>query len=48
MQVAEVRAKLVAVRLYPVGSCGTDFGAHIRMKYDEYGRVIREANLKPE
>jgi tripartite-type tricarboxylate transporter receptor subunit TctC len=48
MQVSEVRAKLVALGLYPVGSCGTDFGAHIRKQYDEYGRVIREANIKWE
>jgi len=28
--------------------CGPDFGAHLRKQYDEYGRVIREANIKVE
>jgi tripartite-type tricarboxylate transporter receptor subunit TctC len=44
----DVRAKLVAVGLYPVGSCGTDFGAHLRKEYEAYGRVIRESNIKAE
>jgi tripartite-type tricarboxylate transporter receptor subunit TctC len=43
-----VRAKLIAVGFYPVGICGADFGAHVREQYDEYGRVIREANIKAE
>jgi hypothetical protein len=28
--------------------CGTDFGAFIRKQYDDYGRVILEANIKAE
>jgi tripartite-type tricarboxylate transporter receptor subunit TctC len=48
MQVSEVRAKLAAIGLFPDVSCGSDFSAHIRKKYDEYGRVIREANIKWE
>ena len=28
--------------------CGTDFSAYIRKQYEEYGRVIREANIKVE
>jgi len=31
-----------------VGMCGADFGAFLRKQYDEYGRVIREANIKAE
>jgi tripartite-type tricarboxylate transporter receptor subunit TctC len=42
------RAKLAAVGLYPVGTCGADFGAHLCKQYDDYGRVIREANIKAE
>jgi hypothetical protein len=41
-------AKLAVQGLYPVGICGADFGALIRKQYDEYGRVIREANIKAE
>jgi tripartite-type tricarboxylate transporter receptor subunit TctC len=48
MQVPEVRAQLVAQGLYPVGVCGVDFAAFIRKQYDDYGRVIREANIKAE
>lgn len=44
----EIRSKAVAVGLYPVGVCGTEFGAHIRKQYEEYGRVIRSANIKAE
>jgi tripartite-type tricarboxylate transporter receptor subunit TctC len=47
-KVPEVRAKLAVQGLYPVGICGADFGALIRKQYDEYGRIIREANIKAE
>jgi tripartite-type tricarboxylate transporter receptor subunit TctC len=39
-------AKLSAQGLYPAGLCGADFRAYLQ--YDEYGRVIREANIKAE
>jgi tripartite-type tricarboxylate transporter receptor subunit TctC len=48
MQAPEVKAKLVAQALYPVGMCGADFGVFIRKQYDEYGRIIGDANLKAE
>jgi tripartite-type tricarboxylate transporter receptor subunit TctC len=48
LQVPEVRAKLVVQGLFPVGICGTDFGSFLRKQYDDYGRVIREANIKAE
>ena len=48
LEVPEVKAKLVAQGLFPVGMCGADFGAFIRTQYDDYGRVIREANIKAE
>ncbi len=37
MQIPEVKAKLIAQGLYPVGLCGADFAAHIRKQYDDYG-----------
>ena len=46
--VPEVKAKLVEQGLYPAGICGADFGAFIHKQYDEYGRVIHEANIKAE
>src|SRR5262245_37846112 len=46
MQIPEVKAKFVVQGLYPAGTCGADFAAHVRKEYDDYGRAIREANLK--
>jgi tripartite-type tricarboxylate transporter receptor subunit TctC len=48
MQEPEIKAKLASLGLDPVGMCGTDFGALLRKQYDEYGRAIREANIKAE
>jgi len=48
MQAPEVKAKFVAQGLYPVGLCGADFGALLRKQYDEFGRILREANIKAE
>jgi hypothetical protein len=28
--------------------CGADFAATIRRQYEDYGRIIREANIKLE
>jgi tripartite-type tricarboxylate transporter receptor subunit TctC len=44
----EMRAKLVAQGLYPVGLCGAEFAAQLRRQYEEYGRIIRDANLRAE
>ncbi len=48
LKAPEVTSKLLPQGLYPVGSCGADFGAFIRKQYDEYARVIREANIRAE
>jgi len=48
MEVPEVKAKLAIQGLSPVGICGADFGAFLRKQYDEYGVIIREANIKAE
>jgi len=48
MQVPEVKAKLVVQGLYPVGTCGSAFGELVRKQYEDYGRIIREANIKAE
>jgi hypothetical protein len=50
-QCAAGRADRRRVRLqglYSVGTCGADFGAFLRKQYDEFGRAIREANIKAE
>ena len=48
MQVPEVRSKLDIQGLYAVGTCGADFAADLRRQYVDYGRVIREGNIKAE
>ena len=48
IQVAEVKAKLATMGLAPAVICGDEFGAMMQKQYDDYGRVIREANIKAE
>jgi tripartite-type tricarboxylate transporter receptor subunit TctC len=48
MQSAEVKAKLVAQSLYPARMCGADFAALLSKQYNEFGGVIREANIKAD
>ena len=48
MKAPEIESKLVTLGYYPVGLCGADFSAHIRKQSEEYGRVIRDANIKAE
>jgi tripartite-type tricarboxylate transporter receptor subunit TctC len=48
IQAPAVAPKLIGQGLYPVATCGAAFGAYLRKQYDEYGRIIREANIKAE
>ena len=48
LQAPDVKARLAVQGLYPVGTCGADFGAFLRNQYDKYGRVIRESNIRAE
>ena len=48
VQAPEVKAKLSVLGLYPVGTCGADFATLFRKQYDDFGRVIRDANIKAE
>jgi tripartite-type tricarboxylate transporter receptor subunit TctC len=48
LQVPELKSKFEAQGLYPVGMCGADFASFLRKQYDDYGRIIREANIKAE
>jgi tripartite-type tricarboxylate transporter receptor subunit TctC len=48
MQAPDLRAKLVAQGAFPVGMCGAEFAALLRKQYDDFGRIIREANIKTE
>jgi tripartite-type tricarboxylate transporter receptor subunit TctC len=48
LRTPEFQPKLALRGLYPVGACGADFGAHLRRQHDEYGRIIRDANIKAQ
>jgi tripartite-type tricarboxylate transporter receptor subunit TctC len=48
LQAPDVKAQLAVQGLYPVGTCGNDFAADIRKKYEAYGRAIRAANIRAE
>jgi tripartite-type tricarboxylate transporter receptor subunit TctC len=48
LKVPAIRKKLVDQGLIPVDLCGAEFGAFIRRQYEDYGRIIREANIRAE
>ena len=48
MAAPEMKPKLAAQGLFPAVRCGAEFGSYIRTQVEEYGRVIREANIKAE
>jgi tripartite-type tricarboxylate transporter receptor subunit TctC len=48
LQAPETRSKLALQGLFPVGTCGMDFAAYLRKQYEQYGRDIRESNVRTE
>jgi tripartite-type tricarboxylate transporter receptor subunit TctC len=48
MQEPEIKAKLSTQAFQPLGVCGAEFGAFIRKQYEDFGRIIRETNIKAE
>ena len=48
LQEPEVKAKLALQGLYPVGQCGDEFASYIRKRFDDYGEMIKESNIKME
>jgi hypothetical protein len=38
----------VPLGLFTVKMCGADFSELLRKQYNEFGRIIREANIKAE
>jgi tripartite-type tricarboxylate transporter receptor subunit TctC len=43
-----VKPKLKALGLYTVGRCGAAFAADLRQGFEDYGRAIRESNIRFE
>ena len=48
MEVQELKAKLTALGFFPTGTCGAPFAELLRKQSDDYGRVIREANIRAD
>jgi tripartite-type tricarboxylate transporter receptor subunit TctC len=48
LKAPETKPKLAKQGLFPVGTCGAEFGAYMRKLGDEYTRIIRESNIKAE
>lgn len=48
MQAGDVKPKLLTLGLNPIAASDADFVALLHRKHDEYGRIIREANIKGE
>ena len=46
VKAAEIRPKLLTHGLFPTARCGADFATLLREQYAEFGRIIREANIK--
>jgi tripartite-type tricarboxylate transporter receptor subunit TctC len=44
----EVRSKLVNAGVFPTGTCGAEFSAHLRHQNEEFAKTIRDANIKAE
>jgi tripartite-type tricarboxylate transporter receptor subunit TctC len=48
LQSPEIKSKLAAQQLYPVGLCGNDYADFIRKRFEKNGQIIREAGIKGE
>jgi tripartite-type tricarboxylate transporter receptor subunit TctC len=45
LKAPDMKPKLAQEGLFPVGTCGAEFGAYLRRQGEEYSRIIREANI---
>jgi tripartite-type tricarboxylate transporter receptor subunit TctC len=48
IQDPEIKSKLAAQGLFPVGTCAAGFGDFLRSQYDDYDVAIRDANIKAQ
>jgi tripartite-type tricarboxylate transporter receptor subunit TctC len=46
LHASEMKPKFAVQEFYPARMCGADFAAFLRKQNDDYGRIIREANIK--
>jgi len=48
MRSSDLAAKLDGLGFYPSATCGPAFAELLRQQFDDYGRVIRDAHVRPE
>jgi tripartite-type tricarboxylate transporter receptor subunit TctC len=48
LQAPEIEQKLLIQGLYPARLCGDELAAYLRDQFDDFGRIIRESNIKAE
>jgi tripartite-type tricarboxylate transporter receptor subunit TctC len=48
LEAPTIQKSLGNLGLFAVHNCGTDFGMYLRRRYDEYRKIIREANIKTQ
>jgi len=48
LNVPEIKSKLILQGLYPIGTCGAEFGVHLQRQHQMYARILRDGNIKPE
>jgi tripartite-type tricarboxylate transporter receptor subunit TctC len=48
VETPEVKSKMAALAISPAVSCGADYVADLRKQYEDHGRAIRDAGIKPE
>jgi tripartite-type tricarboxylate transporter receptor subunit TctC len=48
LQDREIQPKLAAQGFHAAPSCGAPFAAYLRQQHQDYGRIIRDANIKPQ
>ena len=48
LRAPDMREKFISMGAEPVGSSQEQFGAFIKSEIAKWGKVIRDANIKPE
>ena len=48
LQSPGVKQKLEPLGFYPTPMCGPEFATYFQSRFDEFGRLLREANMKAE
>ena len=48
VQSPDIQKKLIELGFYPASVCGADFVSYMRSQNNEYGQIIRDANIRAE